>query len=38
MGPQHANHLGRYRSPLWEIHPIAKIEVWRDEAWLDLDR
>jgi len=37
--PQHKNHLGKYRSTLWEIHPITNIEVWDDEneRWLDVD-
>lgn len=35
--PSHRNHLGRYRKTLWEIHPITKIEVWRDDAWVDVD-
>ena len=37
--PQHTNHLKKYRSTLWEIHPITKIEVWDTdtEKWVDLD-
>jgi hypothetical protein len=37
--PQHANHLKKYRSTLWEIHPITKIEVWDTdtEKWTNLD-
>jgi hypothetical protein len=37
--PQHTNHLKKYRSTLWEIHPITKIEVWDTdtEKWMDLD-
>ncbi|MCU1231713.1 MAG: hypothetical protein JWO97_4597 [Acidobacteria bacterium] len=37
--PQHRNHLKKYRSTLWEIHPITKIEVWDADAekWVDLD-
>jgi hypothetical protein len=35
--PAHRNHLGRYRSTLWEIHPITKIEVFQDGQWIDLD-
>ena len=35
--PQHKNHLGRYRMTLWEIHPITKIEVFKDATWRDLD-
>jgi hypothetical protein len=38
--PQHRNHLKKYRSTLWEIHPITKIEVWDTdtEQWVDLDK
>ena len=37
--PQHTNHLKKYRSTLWEIHPITKIEVWDNDAdkWVNLD-
>ena len=37
--PQHKNHLKKYRSTLWEIHPITKIEVWDQEndKWISLD-
>jgi hypothetical protein len=35
--PDHPNHLGKYRSTLWEIHPITKIEVFKDGKWVDLD-
>ena len=37
--PQHTNHLKKYRSTLWEIHPITKIEVWdtATEKWVNLD-
>ena len=34
---RHRNHLGKYRSTLWEIHPITKIEVFKDNRWVDLD-
>lgn len=37
--PSHANHLGKFRSTLWEIHPVTKMEVWivEDEKWVDID-
>lgn len=35
--PSHRNHLGRYRSTLWEVHPITRIEVWTSGRWADLD-
>lgn len=36
--PEHRNHMGKYRQSMWEIHPITKIEVWKDEKWVDLDK
>jgi hypothetical protein len=38
LDPDHRNHLKRFRSTLWELHPITKIEVWKDNAWVDLDK
>jgi hypothetical protein len=37
LDPEHRAHLGKYRSTLWEVHPITKIEVFRDGQWADLD-
>lgn len=37
IDPEHRNHLGKYRSTLWEVHPIIKIEVMKDGTWVDLD-
>jgi hypothetical protein len=37
LDPDHRNHLDRFRSTLWEIHPITKIEVWSDNQWVDVD-
>ncbi len=37
LDPEHRNHLGKYRGTLWEIHPITKIEVFKDNRWVDLD-
>ena len=37
LDPDHRNHLNRFRSTLWEIHPITKIEVWKDNQWVDVD-
>ena len=38
LDPDHRNHLNRFRSTLWEIHPITRIEVWKDNAWVDVDK
>ena len=37
LDPEHTAHIGKYRSTLWEIHPITKIEVFRDGQWVDAD-
>jgi len=37
LDPDHRNHLSRFRSTLWEIHPITLIEVWQDNTWVNLD-
>lgn len=36
--PEHRNHMGKYRNSMWEIHPITKIEVWKNDKWVDLDK
>jgi hypothetical protein len=36
--PEHTNHLGKYRMTLWEIHPITRIEVFQNGAWIELDQ
>ncbi len=35
MDPVHKGHLGKYRATLWEIHPITKIEVFRNGKWIE---
>lgn len=37
LDPEHRAHLGKYRSTLWEVHPITKIEVFENGQWVDLD-
>jgi hypothetical protein len=37
LDPEHRAHLGKYRSTLWEVHPITKIEVFQNGQWVDLD-
>lgn len=38
LDPEHRNHLRKYRSTLWEIHPITRIEVLRGGQWINLDK
>jgi hypothetical protein len=35
--PDHPGHIGDFRSTLWEIHPITKIEVMQNGQWVDVD-
>jgi len=35
LDPVHKGHLGTYRVTLWEIHPITKIEVFKNGQWKD---
>jgi hypothetical protein len=37
LDPEHRAHLGKYRSTLWEIHPITKIEVFKNGQWVNAD-
>lgn len=36
--PDHPKHLGKYRTTLWEVHPITKIEASVNGQWVDLDQ
>lgn len=44
--PAHRAHLKsnpnpkvkrHFRVTLWEVHPITKLEVWKDDGWVDVD-
>ena len=37
LDPEHRAHLGKYRSTLWEVHPITRIEVFHDGQWVNAD-
>ena len=37
LDPDHPGHIGEFRSTLWEIHPITKIEILQNGSWIDLD-
>jgi hypothetical protein len=38
LDPEHQDMINEsLHSTLWEIHPITKIEVWNNGAWVDLD-
>ncbi len=40
LDPEHQKDMVEkgLRSTLWEIHPVTKIEVWKDGQWFDLDQ
>jgi hypothetical protein len=31
------NEPGKFRVTLWEIHPITRMEVWKNGGWVDLE-
>jgi hypothetical protein len=37
LDPEHRNHLNKYRSTLWEIHPITRIEAFDGTQWVNLE-
>ena len=37
VDPKHADQVGQYRSTIWEVHPITKIEVSQSGGWVDLE-
>jgi len=37
LDPTNPNISGKFRVTLWEVHPITKIEVWQNGAWVDLE-
>ena len=37
LDPEHKDMIGKFRSTLWEIHPITRIEVFSGGKWIDLD-
>jgi hypothetical protein len=37
LDPEHRAQLGQYRSTLWEVHPVTRIEVYQNGLWVDLD-
>ena len=37
LDPEHADMVGSARGTIWEIHPITKIEVWKNGTWVDLE-
>lgn len=32
---EHLDRVNRNRLSPWEIHPVMKIEIWRDEEWVE---
>ncbi len=37
LDPEHADMVGSARGTIWEVHPITKIEMWKNGAWVDLE-
>jgi Bacterial SH3 domain len=36
LDPDHPTNIGSSRGTIWEIHPVARIEVQRNGSWVDL--
>jgi hypothetical protein len=37
LDPEHGAQIGKFRSTLWEVHPVTKIEVFKDGQWVNAD-
>jgi hypothetical protein len=37
LDPEHGAQIGKFRSTLWEVHPVTKIEVFKDGQWMNAD-
>jgi hypothetical protein len=37
LDPEHADMVGSARGTIWEVHPITRIEVWKNGAWVNLE-
>lgn len=36
LDPEHPDQLGKTRGTLWEIHPVMRIEIWREGRWIEM--
>jgi len=37
LDPDHPDQVGKTRGTIWELHPVTKVEVFRNGGWVDLD-
>ena len=35
LDPSHGRHMGKFRKSMWEIHPITKIEIYKNGKWAE---
>ena len=37
LDPVHPPHIGKFRATLWEVHPVTRIEVFKNGRWMEFN-